>query len=249
MRRVAILAPMHPELRPLRRPLSLHGPGGGGGELLTGSLGGLAVVAAVTGIGTRAAARTAERVLELSEVDRLVVVGIAGAIAASVGVGDVVVPERVLDLATGREHRPTPLGNAPARGTLATSDALVVECDALARLERLGVVAIDMETAAIAAVCERRGVAWSVFRAISDRAGAGPLDAEILRLAGPEGRPAALTVARYLLSRPWRVPQLVRLGRDSRRATQAAADAALAALATVQVDGRASSRASPPIGR
>ena len=248
MRRVAILAPMHPELRPLRRPLSLHGPGRGG-AIMTGSLGGLDVVAAVTGIGTHAAARATERVLERGEVDRLVVVGIAGAIAAGVGVGDLVVPERVLDLATGREHRPTPLGAVPARGTLATSDALVVEIDALARLERQGVVAIDMETAAIAAVCERRGVAWSVFRAISDRAGAGPLDAEILRLAGPEGRPAALALARFLLSRPWRVPQLVRLGRDTRRATQAAANAALAALASVQVDGRASGRASPPIGR
>lgn len=231
MRRVAILAPMHPELRPLRRPLALRRLGGGDGALFTGALGGLDVVAAITGIGTRAAARTTERLLERDAVDRVIVVGIAGAIAAGLGVGELVVPERVLDLATGREHRPTPLGAVPARGTLATSDALVALPDALARLGREGVVAIDMETSAIAAVCERRGVAWSVFRAISDRAGAGPLDAEILRLAGPEGRPAPLALARFLLTRPWRVPQLVRLGRDSRRATRVAADAVLAALA------------------
>jgi adenosylhomocysteine nucleosidase len=230
LRRVAILAPMHPELRPLRRPLSLRRLGDGDDALFTGALGGVEVVAAIAGIGTQAAARTTERLLERAEVDRLVVVGIAGAIAASVGVGDLVVPERVLDLASGREHRPTPLGSVPARGILATSDALVTRPDALARLEREGVVAIDMETAAIAAVCERRGVAWSVFRAISDRAGAGPLDPEILRLAGSEGRPAPLALARFLLSQPWRVPQLFRLGRDTGRATRAAAGAALAAL-------------------
>ncbi len=230
MRRVAILAPMHPELRPLRRPLALRRQGGGDGALFEGALGEIGIVAAITGIGTRAAARATERLLERAPVDRVIVVGIAGAIAASAGVGDLVVPERVLDLATGREHRPTRLGAAPARGTLATSDVLVTQPEVLARLEREGVLAIDMETAAIAAVCEQRGVAWSVFRAISDRAGAGPVDAEILRLAGPDGRPAPLALARFLLVRPWRVPQLVRLGRDTSRATRAAADAALAAL-------------------
>jgi len=239
---------MHPELRPLRRPLSLRSQGGGDGALFRGALGGIEVVAAISGIGTRAAARTTEQVLERAEVEHLVVVGIAGAIAASVGVGDLVVPERVVDLASGREHRPTPLGALPARGTLATSDALVTLPEALARLERQGVVAIDMETAAIAAVCERRGVAWSVFRAISDRAGAGPVDAEILRLAGPEGRPAPLALARFLLLRPWRVPELLRLGRDTRRATRAAADAALAALAAAPFEGRPWRRVRPSIG-
>lgn len=231
MRRAAILAPMHPELRPLLRRLSLRRVAAAGGALFTGALGRLEVVAAITGIGTRAAARTAERVLAVTAIDHLVVVGIAGGVGPSVGVGELVVPERVLDLASGAEHRPAPLGRVAARGALATSDALVVERDALARLEERGVVAVDMETAAIAAVCERRGVAWSVFRAISDRAGAGPLDAEVLRLLGADGRPDALEVARFVATRPWRVPHLFRLGRDSRRATRAAAAAAVAALA------------------
>jgi adenosylhomocysteine nucleosidase len=242
LRRVAILAPMHPELRPLRRPFSLRRIDSADGALFTGALGELEVIAAIAGIGTHAAARTTERLLDRAKVDHLVVVGIAGAIAASLGIGDLVVPERVLDLASGREYRPTPLGSVPARGTLATSDVLVTQPDALARLEREGVVAIDMETAAIATVCERRSVAWSVFRAISDRAGAGPLDPEILRLAGPEGRPAPLALARFLLSQPWRVAQLFRLGRDSRRATRAAAGAARAALAGASLPARSDSQ-------
>jgi NAD(P)H-hydrate repair Nnr-like enzyme with NAD(P)H-hydrate epimerase domain len=87
-----------------------------------------------------------------------------------------------------------------------------------------------METAAIAAVCERRACAWSVFRAISDRAGDPAVDPAVLALAGADGRPDALVVARYLASRPWRIPLLLRLARDSSRAARAAASAAARAL-------------------
>jgi hypothetical protein len=88
-----------------------------------------------------------------------------------------------------------------------------------------------METAAIAAVCEERGCAWSVFRAISDRADDGSTDPAILALAGPQGDPDPRAVLRFLLTRPWRIPQLARLARGLRAATHAAAAAAVAALA------------------
>ena len=229
-RRVAILAPMRPELWPLVRLLSLREERTAGGTRWSGALAGVEVVAAVAGIGTRAAARTAEQVLDATRIDHLVVVGVAGGIGPGVAIGDLVVPERVLDLATGAQYRPARLGPAAARGTLATSDALIVDRDALARLERQGVVAIDLETAAIAAVCERRHVAWSVFRAISDRADGGSMDASILGLAGSDGRPDLAALARFLATQPWRVPQLVRLARGLRVAANAAAAAAVRAL-------------------
>jgi adenosylhomocysteine nucleosidase len=229
-RRVAVLAPMRPELRPLVRPLSLA-RAGPGADFLRGALGRTLVVAATTGIGTRSAARAAERLLDAVPVDHLVVVGIAGGIGPSVAVGDLVVPERVLDLATGAEHRPARLGDVAPRGTLASSDALLVDPEEAARLERRGVIAIDMETAAIAAVCERRRCPWSVFRAISDRADDGSTDAAVLELAGADGSPDLSAVARFVATRPWRVPHLVRLARGMRLATRAAASAAVSALA------------------
>jgi adenosylhomocysteine nucleosidase len=229
-RRVALLAPMRPELRPLVRPLSLASAGSDAG-FLRGAVGRVEVVAATTGIGTRAAARAVERLLDAAAVDHLVVVGVAGGIGPSVAVGDLVVPERVLDLATGAEHRPARIGDVAPRGTLATSDALLTDPAEAARLERRGVIAIDMETAAIAAVCARRGCPWSVFRAISDRADDGSTDAAVLDLAGADGSSDLLAVARFVATRPWRVPQLVRLARGMQRATRAAASAAVAALA------------------
>lgn len=230
VRRAALLAPMWPELRPLIRPLALERAGPA--ALARGMRGRVEVVAAVTGIGMAAAARTAERVLDSGGIDHLLVVGIAGGIGPSVGIGDLVVPERVLDVASGHEQRPHPLG-AAARGVLASFDGLLVDPLALARLEKRGAVAIDMETAAIAAVCERRGCPWSVLRAISDRADDGSADPEILALAGPDGRGDPRAVARFLLRRPGRLPALLRLASGMRRAARRAAEAAVAALETL----------------
>jgi nucleoside phosphorylase len=219
---------MRLELRPLVRPFCLGRADAVG--LRSGAIGRTEVVATTTGIGTRAAARATERLLDSVSVDRVVVVGIAGGIGPSVAIGDLVVPELVLDLAAGTEHRPSPLGDTPPRGMLVTSDGLLVDQDEIARLERRGSVAIDMETAAVAAVCERRRCPWSVFRAISDRADDGSIDPAIFGLAGPDGGPDLPALVRFLLFRPWRIPQLVHLGRDSKLAAHTAAAAAVRAL-------------------
>lgn len=222
---------MPAELAPLRRPLALRRADGAG--RFTGACGAVEVVAVLAGVGMSAAARATERVLEAGQVDHVLVVGIAGGIGAGVSIGDLVVPERVLDVATGAEHRPTPIGDVLPRGMLATADGGLFDPRAIARLAARGAVAIDMETAAVAAVCERRGCPWSVFRAISDRAGDGSTDAAILALLGPEGRPNPAAVARLLLTRPQRIPQLVRLAWGTRRAAGTAASAAVRVLGSV----------------
>ena len=93
----------------------------------------------------------------------------------------------------------------------------------LAALIADGVVAVDMETAAVAAVCEERGVPWSVFRAISDRASdAGLIGDAILDVVNRTARSTWAPGPRLLITKPHRIPHLVRMGRGS----QAAADAA-----------------------
>jgi nucleoside phosphorylase len=230
-RRVAVLAPMRPELQPLVRPLGLEHAGSGGRDVFRGAAGATEVVAAITGIGPGTAARAAERVLDAERVDHLIVVGIAGGIGPSVAIGDLVVPERVRDLDTGKEHRPIALGEQPPRGILVTATGLLTDLRRIGELERAGAVAIDMETAAIGAVCERRGCPWSVFRAISDRADDGSVDAAVFGLAGSDGAPDAWPVARFLVSHPGHIPRLVRLARGMRAATRAAAAATVRALA------------------
>ena len=221
---------MRSELRPLVRLLSLKQARTGDRNLYWGTLGRAEIVATTTGIGTRAAARTAERILDAIPVQHLVVVGIAGGLGPSVDIGDLVVPELVIDLATGTKYRPSVIGDAKARGTLATSNEVLIDRVEAARLERQGVIAVDMETAAIAAVCESRACPWSVFRAISDRAGDGPIDPALLGLAGPDGEPNLRALMRFVLMNPKGVPNLARLGRGLRLATNAAASGAVSAL-------------------
>ncbi|OGO10041.1 MAG: hypothetical protein A2Y93_05325 [Chloroflexi bacterium RBG_13_68_17] len=230
VRRVAILAPMRSELQPLVRRLGLRRPRVGQGGLWSGAVGLVEVVATITGVGTRAASRAAERILDSTAVEALFVVGVAGGIGPSVDIGDLVVPALVLDRTSEAVYRPHRIVGTEPRGTLATSDELLVDPHKAAQLEQEGVIAVDMETAAIAAVCERRGCPWSVFRAISDRADDGSTDPAIFGLAGPDGRPNLSALARFVLTRPGRIPQLGRLARGLRLATRAAADAAVHAL-------------------
>jgi len=230
---VAILAAMVPELRPVVRGLGLRRTPLGDGVGYQGFACGRDVVAATTSMGTRAATSVTRRVLDAFVVDHVIVVGIAGAIGPTLSIGDLLVPEVVVDEATGDEVHPVPIAGHGARGKLLTTDALHNDPTELVELIDRGFVAVDMETAAIGAVCEQRGVPWSVFRAISDRAGDPTVDQSVLGLAHDDGSADIVAVARFLVTRPWRVPALARLGRGMKAAVRSSTDATLAALPLV----------------
>ena len=154
--RFGFLAPMKPELRPivqmlgLQRDESVEGP-----PVYRRTFDGATVVATLTLIGTKAATTATERLLRDHDVDHVVVVGIAGGVPPAVRLGEVLVPEVVVDAATGAEYRPSPLGAVVPRGRVRTGDDLGVQAaDMLAE----GITACDMETASVAAVCTAQGV-------------------------------------------------------------------------------------------
>jgi len=228
--RVAFLCAMPMEARPLVRRLSLRPTQIGGVPVDAGTLGGRAVIALVTGMGTGRSADATRRLLDAVVLDHVVVVGITGALENVTPVGTLVCPAVVVDGATGVTFRPTPLGGERPRGTMWTADGLLTDAAAVAELRARGVISLDMETASIARECDRRAVAWSVFRAVSDRATDGSVDDEVFHLSSPDGSPDGAAVARYLLRHPARVPGLVRLAKAARLASQTAADAAVCAV-------------------
>jgi adenosylhomocysteine nucleosidase len=222
---------MQSELKPLKRRLALRPHVHRDHEWHVGEAGGQELVASLAEIGTKPAAAATERLLAAFDVDHVVVVGIAGSVDPNLAIGELVVPEVVIDEVSGREFVPHQLGDAPAKGGLSTSDELRYQDDVLRELIDRGVVAVDMETAAVAEVCVRHGVPWSVFRAISDRASdAAVVDDGIMGMVNSDGSPNVPGVARYLITRPHRIPHLVRLGRGSQAAARRAADATAEAL-------------------
>ena len=228
--RVAIIAPMPNELRPVVKMLDLQRTGEQGGmPVYTGSTGTTEVVATQTGIGPRLAQAATERLLASTTVDRVIVTGIAGGIEPVSAVGDLVIPADVVDGATGDRFRATPVGDVSPEGVIRTGDATDYELDdaEIARLRDAGITALDMETAAIARVCHDRGVPWLAFRAISDMAGDESVGPVVMTLVNPDGSPRPWAAIRFLLTHPHRIPRMARLGRDANAAAVAAAKAAV----------------------
>jgi adenosylhomocysteine nucleosidase len=229
-----MLAPMQPELQPIVRRLGLTIGSKGDGSLYRGTTSdGVEVVAMLTKIGMANATDAARRMLG-NEVDHVIVVGIAGGVDMSaLQIGDVIVPERVVGRVMKRSFRPNFVGDIEPHGTLSCGDDLITDPDALALMAAEGIVAVDMETAAVAAVCEDANVTWSVFRGISDFAGEGIIDDALFALTNPDGTADVARVAEYLEAHPERLDVLKRLAEDTRCATEGAAEAAIAACAAL----------------
>jgi nucleoside phosphorylase len=202
------------------------------GAVYRGRVGNVGVVAMLTTMGMPAGAAAAQRILELG-VDWVMVVGVAGGVDHTVPIGSVVVPEVVLDRDTGATFRPSPSGDIEPRGVLSCSNELFTAADGLAEMERQGVIAVDMETAAVAAVCEKAGTPWSVFRGISDYADSGLVDDALFAMTRPDGTADPDVIGRYLEQHPERLEGLAQLAHDSELATEAAAAAAVRACATL----------------
>jgi nucleoside phosphorylase len=224
-----MLAPMQVELQPIVQQLGLVDDGDG--TQFRGKAGDLDVIAMLTNIGMAAGADAARRILG-HDVDWVMVVGVAGGVDHQrITIGDVIVPEVVLDRATGNTFRPTHVGDIAPYGIVSCGDDLITDPDMLAQMERDGVVAVEMETAAVAPVCEAAGVPWSVFRGISDFADGGLVDDALFAMTGPDGSADPDAMKRYLAENPERAKILVQLGHDTTIAVDGAAAAAIRACA------------------
>lgn len=227
---LAFVIAMPMEAKPLIKRLGLRETDFAGPKTYEGWLRSRRVVAVITGMGTELATEGTNRLLDKVNAEWVVNPGITGAIDDETPIGTLVVPEVVVNSATGAEYRPHQLGvNAPM-GKMWTTDELTGPA-ALPALRAKGVVSLDMETAAIGAVCQERGVPWSTFRVISDRASDGSVDAEVYAMSNQDGTPNIPRVIKYFVRHPGALPAMARLAKGANLATVKAVDVALAACA------------------
>jgi adenosylhomocysteine nucleosidase len=109
-------------------------------------------------------AATSTNLLVESYAPRLLLsVGFAGSLVSQGQVPDIVIPERVIDAATGRSFS-TGCGS----GTLVTSDKVAGRIEKAQLASRFSAAAVDMEAAAVAEIAQARGIKFAVVKAISD---------------------------------------------------------------------------------
>jgi nucleoside phosphorylase len=229
-RRALVLAPMTIELRPVVKRLGARPSRVDGIKVFRAQRNGVDITVAQIGVGPTMAAQATKRLLDLIPVDHVVVSGIAGGLHPGATIGTVILPAVVLDVESGREYHPSPLGDAPLDGKIGTVDELIVDPTRLASLAEQGVLALEMEAAGVAAASESAGIPWSVVRVISDRPDDGLTEAPVLDALRPDGTTDVWAALRLVATRPSRIPGFVRLGRDSSMAAGKAAGATLGAL-------------------
>jgi len=168
-----------------------------------------------SGMGAEAAERAAA-LLVARPLRAIVAAGFCGALDRSLSVGDLVAAESVVEERTGRAFPADPglLAAAPGRrGTLVSAERLARTPADRARLEGL---AVDLESAAVAAAAAAAGVPFLALRAVTDEVEHVLPDFD--RLTDAAGRLTPGAGLLYFLVHPGELRSLLRLGRGARTA-------------------------------
>jgi hypothetical protein len=179
-------------------------------------------------VGLRASQLRA-RAERLRPFDLVVSAGACGALAPELDVGDLVVPEVVVDAAGGRWPT-TPVRRLASTGALLTVAEVVETPAQKSRLWlQTGARAVDMESGPILAWAVERRLPAAVIRAVSDSAGRG-IPAALAASVGDDGRVRPLRAVTAALARATAFSDLMELRAGTEAALKAVAGA-LAALA------------------
>jgi adenosylhomocysteine nucleosidase len=186
------------------------------------------ITVVLTGMGPVHAARVAESVLA-EGADVCIVAGFAGALRASYRPGQILVPRAVREQSKGAAVkcdgpllRRAESAGARAVGELVSTDHVV---STAAEKARLGLIAdaVDMESFAILNKAAALRIPALAVRAVSDPAETDlPLD--FGALTGPDGSVSVARLVGRLAAAPHKLPSVLRLRRESRRAAMALAE-------------------------
>ncbi|HEV2486718.1 MAG TPA: hypothetical protein VGT08_14405 [Terracidiphilus sp.] len=241
MTRVAIIAAMPAELKPLVRGWEHERRNGV--DLWRWRFDEGEWIAACAGAGWQAATRAFAEVEKDGLIDRVISVGWAGALSESLvrgrayavsGVIDMQTGERfevrdfpVLEREVGMQTHPSDKNKDVARvghpGLWLVTSPRVADADEKRRLAKTyDAGLVDMEAAALARLASMRGIPFECVKGVSD----GFVDdlIDFNRFISQDGQFKTARLLLFVLPRPWHWPGLVRMGENSRKASQAIRD-------------------------
>jgi adenosylhomocysteine nucleosidase len=168
------------------------------------------------------------RAERLRRFDLVISAGACGALAPELIVGELVVPEVVVDRA-GQRWPTARMRRLAAAGTLLSVGEVVETPAQKSRLWlETGARAVDMESAAILTWAAERGASGAVIRAVADSAARG-IPAALAASVAADGRVRPLRAVTAALARATTISGLMEL----RAGTEAALKTVAAALATL----------------
>jgi adenosylhomocysteine nucleosidase len=215
MYRVAIVAALEREVRSLVRAWRVHEQEAGGRRFRFFEKDDVVLVCG--GIGAEAARRAAEAVIALYAPKVIWSAGFAGALDPGLRVGDIIQPRRVINAGDGSSVDLNRGG-----GVLVTFSAVASAAQKAKLRDSFGAQAVDMEAASVARAAEARGVGFAVVKVISDEFDFSFPAME--RFVDPSGRFLEGRFTRFVALRPWLWPRVLRLARNSGRASRALCD-------------------------
>ena len=168
----------------------------------------------VSGPGQDAARRSALAAIEAAP-PWIMSWGVAGSLDSNWRPGAIIRPAEVV--AESGEVYASNTRSAPALRMASTMQPVRSRMDRLALAERTHAVAVDMESAAIAAVCRDAGIPFVCVRAIADGCDV-ELPEWIDEAMAADGSLRPVQIARRLLTRPGTIHALIRAGLQFRRA-------------------------------
>jgi adenosylhomocysteine nucleosidase len=227
MRHVVILAPMPLEMDAITTAFGLSPTSDAKGAPWTGRVGDSEVTAIHIGMGPPLTRAAVNRVIDAGGVDHIMNAGICGGLDPDLPVGTLINPETLILQSTGARYRHKPPGDAPLAGMLSTAEEVTFDIELSKRLFSEGCLAVDMESAAVAEVCEARGMAWSVYRCIGDRYFDGLLDPRLVAMTNADGSGNPGEIERLLAAEPDLRAKLDQLSKDTFNAARLAAEAAV----------------------
>lgn len=212
MRRIAIVAALEREVRPLVKSWRITEKEHDGRRFRFFENGKVVVVCG--GIGAVAARRASEALIAIFDPKVVCSAGFAGALDPKLKAGDIIRPSTVINAGDGSR---TVIDGG--EGVLVSFGSIASPAQKSKLRESFAADAVDMEAAAVARSAEARGKEFTVVKAVSDE-----LDFEfpaMERFVDADGRFLQGDFAWYVAVRPWFWPRVMRLAGNSSQASRA----------------------------